>query len=183
MRIRKKYCLPVLLVAGLCALGASSSCQAPLDATGTYSGTWSFEIVDDNGTIVDIIDCPLGMTLTQDTTDKPPENLLVSGTLDVDFSCFADVPNWPAWVPIPEVTTIMVSGTMGTNGTLLLASGGCSSGACAILVLDGFGSEGLRGDPATSMELYEGRWGFAMGIAFLSPGGAAGTFVVMRDDL
>ena len=182
MRVSTQHLLPLLLLAGLCALGASSSCQAPLDAAGTYNGWWSFAIVDDNGTVVDTIDCPLGMTLDQDLAAAAPENLLVTGTLHVDFSCFEQVPNWPVWVPIPDVTAIDVSGTMGANGRLVLASGGCTTGACAILVLYGMGSTGMARDTTVpAMALYEGRWGFALGIAFLSPGGVAGTFEVERE--
>ncbi len=177
---KKKHIIPALIILALCAMGQSSSCRAPLDANGSYSGTWSFDILD-NGTVIDTIDCQLAMTLNQNVSASPPNNFTVNGALDIDFSCFDDIPNWPEWVDMPDNNTIKVTGTMEPGGKLLLASAGCTTGACAILMLDGRGA----GDNQTqsiipAMESYTGSWGFALGVAFLSPAGVAGRFEVAR---
>ena len=48
--MRKKMLVSLCLVAAaLVTLGAADSCTAPMDATGDYKGTWSFEVTEGEG--------------------------------------------------------------------------------------------------------------------------------------
>ena len=62
-----------------------------MDATGEYTGTWSIHIREGE-TVVDTVECgSIRMTLMQDVTLDPPENLKVTGTITTDdYACFAD---------------------------------------------------------------------------------------------
>lgn len=198
----KKFLVTIFLISvALVTMGQSSSCTVPMDATGDYSGSWTF-YVKDNGTIIDAIDCPLGMTLEQDVTLDHPDNFSVNGTIHVDFSCFEDAPNWPEWAKIPEPSDINVKGTMEKNGKLVLASGGCGPGTCIILALNGQGEVTeinseynetggkytqnnfviTKAEDIPSMNKYSGEWGLAIGVAFLGSAGDNGTFEVFRDE-
>jgi len=170
----------ILIAGGIALMGQSSSCSAPMDATGDYSGTWSFDITDDNGTVTDTVDCSLSMNLEQDILEPPPVNLNVTGILNVDFSCFEEIPDWPDWATIPEPDQIQVTGTMDNNGKLTLISAGCTTGACVILILEGM-AESDAGDPPM-MERYSGQWGLGIGIAFLPAALLGGRFEVLREE-
>ena len=186
-----------LTAVALFTMGQSSSCKAPMDATGSYSGTWTF-YVKDNGTVIDELDCPLSMTLEQDVAQDPPENLSVNGTIHVDFSCLDEAPNWPPGAAVPEPSDVAVGGTMDANGKIVLLSGGCGPGTCIILALDGQGEAGVRdnstarsigcqsltpaADDIPSMQHYSGEWGIAIGVAFLGSVADNGTFAVFRDE-
>ncbi len=195
-----------LLAAAIVLMGQSSSCTAPMDATGNYTGTWTL-FIKDNGTVIDELDCPLSMVLEQDITRDPPENVSVNGTVHVEYTCLEDGPNWPAWAEIPEPSNVKVAGTMDENGKLVLLSGGCGPGTCVILVLDGQGETGPIDDEDDNnednttaqvyspgsietaqageiapMTKYSGNWAFAIGVAFLGNAGDNGTFEVLRDE-
>ena len=181
--MKKNICLTfILLGAALVILGAANSCQAPMDATGDYSGTWSINIKDAE-TIVDTVECgAIRMTLTQDVTLDPPENLKVTGTITTDdYACFADA-GWPEKL-IPDPEPIEVSGTMGTNdGKLVLLSGGIGTGTGAIFIIDGTGvADSESAEAIPPMLTYSGKWGFAVSVVFLGTIGVDGTFEVTRE--
>ena len=44
---RKSFVVSCLIATALVTMGQSSSCTAPMDATGNYSGTWSFDIKEE----------------------------------------------------------------------------------------------------------------------------------------
>jgi len=194
--MKRKYFVSCCLIAvALVCMGQGSSCNAPLDATGSYSGKWSFKdnatTVDnntaadnaaDNTTAVKIIDCPLTMMLNQDVTLAPPENLNVAGRVHIDFSCLEEASTWPSWAQAPAPSDVTVTGLMSTDGKLTLASGGCGPGTCVILGLDGKAESNKIVEGKKVMTRYSGNWGFAVGIAFLGNLGATGTFEVTRDD-
>lgn len=186
-----------VLVCALVIGAVCCSCDAPLDATGTYSGKWSFldnETTLDNSTAPDpsavviglsdnatpgkIIDCPLNMELSQDTTLDPPQNLAVNGTVHIDFSCLEEASGWPSWAETPAPTTVTVTGLMDAAGNLDMLSGGCGPGTCVVLALDGVAH---GEDGGSLMTRYSGNWGFAIGFAFLGTLGGAGTFEVVRE--
>ena len=80
--MKRSMFLSLCLVAvALVTLGANNSCKAPLDTTGEYSGTWTFNYKE-GGTIIDTKDCDCTMTLDQDVDARPyPSNLILTGTL------------------------------------------------------------------------------------------------------
>lgn len=180
--MNKRFFLSFCLIAiALVTMGQSSSCTAPMDASGDYSGKWSFDIKEGD-TIVDTVDCDLTMTLEQDVTLSPPNNLKVTGSVYVDTSCLEEVPDWPEWLPIPESKEVAVTGTMNRNGRIILGTLGCGPGTCTILALDGFGeSDEPTDDETPLMKKYSGKWGLAISIAFLGTAGVNGTFEVARD--
>jgi hypothetical protein len=178
---KKLYLSCFLIAIGLFTMGQSSSCNAPMDATGDYSGTWSFD-VKDNGTVIDTIDCPLSMTLEQDVTLEVPDNLSVNGTIYVDYSCLEEIPDWPEWFTIPESSATKVTGSMDSAGKIYLASGGCTIAACALHLIEGQGeTDNQTGADKQQVQRYSGTWGVAVGIAFLPTFGVSGTFRVERD--
>ncbi len=181
--MQSKMCLTLtLLCAALASLGAANSCQAPMDATGDYSGTWSINIKEGE-TVVDTAECgAIRMTLTQDVTLNPPENLKVTGTIIADdYACFADA-GWPAKL-IPDPEPIEVSGTMGSNdGRLILVSGGLGTGTGAFFLIDGMGAaDRTSADKIPPMLTCSGKWGFAVSVVFLGTLGVDGTFSVTRE--
>jgi len=182
--MKRHLMLSICLVAvALFTLGANESCKAPMDATGTYSGTWSINITEGE-TVVDTVECDsIRMTLSQDVTLNPPKNLNVTGTVYIDdYSCLEEA-GWPAWL-IPETKEVQVSGTMGVkNGKIVLGSGGVGTGAGIIFIIDGYGeSEEQLGDEIPEMIKYSGNWGLAISVVFIGTGGVGGTFDVTRDE-
>lgn len=167
MKAQPSYVYRLMLLAVM-ASGLCVSCTPPYDATGSYTGYWSFV---DNET-KQTIECPLTMTLTQ----FPSDNMTVRGTVHVDYECMTEISNWPAAVPAPAPSDVAVSGLIDTNGKLTLASGGCGPGTCAILLLDGQGESENK-----IMVAYSGKWGFAISFAFLGTIGGTGEFQVDRD--
>lgn len=183
--MQKKMLVTIFLIsAALISMAQTPSCTAPINATGTYSGKWMFDVKDEAGNIIDTAECPLEMTLQQDVTLNPPQNLKVTGIVHVDFSCLDEVPTWPEWAQIPEPSDVQVSGSMDTNGKLTLLSGGCGPGTCIILSISGMGekvaTEEAGDGEIPAMAKYSGEWGFAIGVAFLGQTGGKGTFVVNR---
>ena len=168
MKSKSSYLCCLTLLA-LIASGLCSSCTAPYDATGSYTGQWSFL---DNVT-KETIECPLTMTLTQ----YPSDNMTVRGTVHVDYQCLTETSGWPSLIPAPAASDVAVSGLMDAQGKLTLASGGCGPGTCAILLLDGPGVSENK-----IMVSYSGKWGFAIGFAFGGTFGGTGEFLVDRDE-
>ena len=178
---RKFFVTSCLIAIALITMGQSSSCTAPMDATGNYSGTWSFDIKEGE-TIIKTVECYLSMMLTQNVTLDPPDNLKITGTVSVDFTCLEEIPDWPAWIPIPDLTDIDVTGTMSENGRIILGSGGCGPGSCIILAFDGQGESDSQNDgEIPNMTSYSGKWGLAISIAFLGSAGVDGTFEVFSE--
>ena len=181
--MKRKMCLTLILVcAALVTLGAANSCQAPMDAAGDYSGTWSINIKEGE-TVVDTVECGvIRMTLVQDVTLDPPENLTVTGTITTDdYVCFAEA-GWPEKL-IPDPEPIEVTGTMGSNdGRLVLLSGGLGTGTGAIFIVDGIGvADSESTEEIPPMLTYSGKWGFAVSVVFLGTVGVDGTFDVTRE--
>lgn len=181
--MQRNMCLSIILLgAALATLGASNSCQAPMDATGDYAGTWSIHIREGE-TVVDTVECgAIRMTFTQDVTLDPPENLKVTGTITTDdYACFADA-GWPEQL-IPDPEPIEVTGTMGVNdGKLFLLSGGLGTGTGAVFIIDGIGmADSESTDAIPPMLTYSGKWGFAVSIVFIGTAGVDGTFDVTRE--
>lgn len=179
--MNKRYFLnTVFIAAALVSMAQAPSCTAPMNATGTYSGKWTMPITE-NDVVVGSVDCPLEMTLTQNISMQPPDNLKVTGTVHVDFSCLAEVPTWPAWATIPEPSDVPVSGLMEQSGKLTLLSGGCGPGTCVILSIAGSGAaDAAQNGQVPAMTGYSGEWGFAIGVAFLGNAGGKGTFEVTK---
>lgn len=184
---KKMFASLCLVGVALVTLGASDSCKAPMDATGDYKGTWSFEVTEGEGeeaTTRTVVCEGLRMTLDQDVNLDPPENVKVTGTLFIDdYSCL-DEANWPPLIPRPKPGEVGVTGTMGTNDKrIILGSGGIGTGAGAIFALDGFGeSDNPTGDETPKMTGYAGKWGLAVSVVFIGTGGVDGAFEVTRDE-
>ena len=185
--MQKRMMVSLGLVAlALVTLGASDSCKAPMDATGDYSGTWSFEVTEGEGeeaTTRTVVCEGLRMTLDQDVNLEYPENVKVTGTLFIDdYSCL-DEANWPPLIPRPKPGEVAITGTMGTSDKrIILGSGGIGTGAGAIFALDGFGeSDEPTGDETPEMTSYAGTWGLAVSVVFIGTAGVDGTFAMERD--
>jgi len=184
--MRKKMLVSICLVGvALFTLGAADSCTAPMDATGDYSGTWSFEVTEGEGeeATTRIVECTdLRMSLEQDVNLDPPDNLKITGTVYIDdYSCLEDA-NWPAFL-IPEPGEFKVAGTMSaSDNRIILASGGLGPGSVVVFGTDGFGeSDEPSGDEIPEMTGYSGKWGLAFSFLFFN-GGVNGTFEVTRDE-
>ena len=180
--MKKRMLLSFCLVAvALVTLGAEKSCKAPMDATGDYSGTWSINIKEE-GTIVDTAECgTISMTLEQDVTLDPPDNLKVTGTLYFDdYSCLEEA-GWPSWL-IPEKKEVEVSGRMTEGAKIVLSSGGLGTGVGVIFIVDGLGESDVQTeDEIPEMTKYSGKLGLAISVVFIGTGGVGGTFEVMRE--
>jgi hypothetical protein len=157
-----------------------------MDATGDYSGTWSFEVTEGEGeeaTTRTVVCDTLRLTLDQDVNLDPPENLTVKGTVYIDdYSCLEEA-NWPQFL-IPEPGEWEVTGTMGaSDNRIILASGGVGTGAGIIWGMDGIGeSAESTGEEIPEMTSYAGTWGLAVSVVFIGTGGVGGTFEVARDE-
>jgi hypothetical protein len=181
--MRKRGILTIFLItAALISMAQTPSCTAPMNATGSYSGKWTFDVKDEAGNVIDTVECSLEMTLQQNVALNPPQNLKVTGIVHVDFSCLDEVPTWPDWAKIPEPSDVQVTGTMDTKGKLTLASAGCGPGTCVVLALAGPGAIESTAPPDTqgipNMVKYSGDWGFAISVAFLGTTGGSGKFEV-----
>jgi len=186
--MRKKMLVSLCLVAAaLITLGAADSCTAPMDATGDYSGTWSFEVTEGEGeeaTKRTVVCESLSLRLEQDVNLDYPENLKVTGTVFIDsYSCLEDA-NWPENLPFPKPGEWEVTGTMGVdNNRITLITGGLGPGTGLIFGMDGVGeSVEPNGDTIPEMISYAGKWGFALGVVFIGSGGFGGEFAVERDE-
>lgn len=170
---------------GLCAVAGmvTAGCErveSPFDTTGDYVGAWSGTAQDEPegedavkqiepGDIQIVEDCPLSMTLVQNVDAGFPSNLRVDGTVTVDYAC-VDLPS--RFLSIPP-TTVNVGGFLQENGNLTLLSGGCSTGFCVVLTMDGRG-EDVDGDGF--MDSYAGDWNYLILLAGVVPFGFEGTF-------
>jgi hypothetical protein len=164
--------LLVLMVVGVLNMGQEQCSPEfplpPFDATGDYAGIWRGRS-DDQMQIVEA--CPLSITLAQDTSLNWPEDHAVKGQVVIDYSCI-ELPEWVQ--PIPP-SVVDVGGLLGDDGHLVLLSGGCGTGLCVVLALDG---EGEDEDADGLMDRYEGEWSFVILLAGVEPFGVAGFFDV-----
>jgi hypothetical protein len=157
-----------------------------MDATGDYSGTWNIEVKEGEGeeSTSRMVECgTISLTLNQDVTLDPADNLKVTGVLNVDnYSCLTEA-GWPEKL-VPEPTEINLSGVMGSkDGKLFLASGGLGAGSGAVFIMDGFGeADSESEEEIPDMIYYSGDWGFAVSLVFLGTVGVGGTFELERDE-
>ena len=175
--MKKRMFLSLCLVAiALVTLGASNSCNTPMNATGEYSGIWSLN-VKVAGFPINIVDCDCTMSLNQDITLDPPDNLNITGTLNVDTSCLEESGLWPDGLPIENVD---ITGTMTSiNETIILVSGVLDTGVGTNLVLNGQGeSDNPTEGEIPEMTGYSGNWNFALSFIVNLP--IDGTFDVTR---
>lgn len=170
--MRKRLELAGFLVfVALLALG-QNQCPvppAPFDATGEYEGTWWG--TTDEAEPQEVVECPLGMSLTQNTSLQYPADHAVSGTITIDYSCI----ELPEWAERPEASEVEVSGILGDEGNLVLASGGCGTGFCVVLALNGPAQDT---DSDGFVDTYSGDWGLAFLLAGVEPLGVSGGFEV-----
>lgn len=145
--------------------------KPPFDVTGSYAGTWQGQSEDDQAQ--EVAACPLQITLTQDVTAGYPADHGVQGTVVIDYSCF----QWPEWFPPVPPSTVNVSGLLGDNGHLVLLSGGCGTGFCVVLSLDG---PAVDNDSDGHADVYSGTWHLAFLLAGVQPFGFSGTFTTNR---
>lgn len=171
-------------IAALCAAAGCwvAGCEripAPFDTTGTYAGTWTGTAQDDpeetdgkqaSPEDVQVVeDCPLALTLAQNVDADFPRNLRVDGTVTVDYGCVALPARFGAIPP----STVNVSGFLREDGGLTLLSGGCATGFCVVLSMDGQG-EDANGDGF--MDTYAGDWTYLILLAGVVPFGFEGGF-------
>jgi hypothetical protein len=163
-------------VLGGLAVAAMTGCPgipAPVfDATGTYVGSWTGtaqDTEDPEAKQQTVDECPITLVLTQDFDAQWPANRTVQGSVTVDYSC-VDLPErFPSIPP----STVDVSGILGENGDLTLLSGGCGTGFCVVLVMNG---QGVDSDSDGFMDLYDGDWSYTILLAGVQPFGFTGTF-------
>lgn len=143
----------------------------PFDASGTYVGTWSGDVVSNEPATkqVEVTNCPLTLDLTQNLDGAFPTNFGVNGMATIDFSCIELPDRFPETPP----SMVQVGGIMSDAGKLVLASGGCGTGVCALLTLDGQGEDT---DNDGSMDMYDGTWQFTIALAGVLPYQITGTF-------
>ena len=178
--MKKRMFLSLCLVAiALVTLGASNSCNAPMDATGEYSGIWSFKVkVAD--VLINTVDCDCTMSLNQDVTLDPPANLNITGTINVATSCLEESGLWPDGLPVPPFENVDITGTMNSiNETIILVSGPLDTGVGTNLVLNGPGeSDNPTEGEIPEMTGYSGNWDFVLSFIVDLP--IDGTFDVTR---
>ena len=144
----------------------------PFDATGSYDGTWQGQTDENTQTVAA---CPLQLTLAQNVYANFPARMHVSGTAVIDYSCF----DWPEWFPPVPPSTVEVSGLMGEDKHLVLLSGGCGTGFCIVLSLDGQGEDSNNDQ---LMDEFCGEWKLTFLLAGVQPFGFSGTFEVVRSE-
>lgn len=169
----RRWSIGAVLVAGAAMTLGQSQCAVeppapPMDATGTYAGTWQGQ--NEDGT-EEVSACALTVTLDQNPAAGFPGNHGVTGTVTINYDCFT----LPDWLDTPPASEVQVSGIWADDGQLGLASGGCGTGMCVVLLLDGIG-EDLDSDGY--MDRYTGDWGYAILLAGVQPFGFEGTFAV-----
>ncbi|MBI1317954.1 MAG: hypothetical protein GC168_03260 [Candidatus Hydrogenedens sp.] len=162
-------CMAVLMVAGCPPVGGVP--VAPFDATGYYEGTWSGSTM--SGTAKEdaqeVQACPLEFTLTQNVNAPWPQRFGVNGTVKVDYSCLT----LPDWVDTPPPGEVNVAGVMDEQGKVGLLTGGCGTGMCVALGLDG---PGVDTDSDGYMDSFSGEWQFSLLLAGFTPFTIRGSF-------
>ena len=148
----------------------------PFDATGTYVGTWSGQATT-GATKQEIAACPLELTLTQNTAANWPQSFAVTGSVFIDFSCI-ELPEWAEDQEL-EPGLVQVTGVMNEPGQLGLLTGGCGTGLCVVLGLDG---TGVDADNDGMMDTYAGDWAFSLLLAGVEPLTIRGSFDAEFDD-
>jgi hypothetical protein len=175
------------LVAALGLAGCPTQSTPPFDTTGDYAGTWSgitYDVPDETEGEVEgetegeapvvkqtIEGCPLELALVHDVDAITPGNYFVRGTATIDYTCIA----LPDRFVAPPPSTVTVSGLLQQDGTLTLASGGCGTGYCVVLTLDGAGADS---DSDGFMDQYDGDWTWLLLLAGVAPFGSTGTYTL-----
>jgi len=189
--MKRSMFLSLFLVAvALVTLGANNSCKdlrnVPLDTTGEYSGTWTFNYKE-GGTIVDTKDCACTMTLDQDVNLPFPRNIYLTGTLNINLSCLDEWENWPYGQEYPSFEAVegLYGGTVvNSDGRIAVTLGSEVSWleVDGFLDLGGFGeSENQAGVDIPEMTRYSGDWELVVsGVVFLGTVTINGTFDVTR---
>lgn len=170
----KLFILMFCVVAAVLTLGQTQCPQwpkPPFDTTGLYTGTWAGLVDEDEQ--VRRIECPLTLHLEQTLTAAYPGDHAVKGWVEIDYSCL-DVPERITELPASKVN---VSGLLADDGRLTLFSGGCGTGACAILMI---GGQGVTTDNDNLMDTYTGNWSLVILLAGVQPFGVSGMFEVER---
>ncbi len=149
--------------------------KPPFDATGDYEGTWQGQTdpTAEDAESHEILACPLTMSLKQELTAPYPGDHRVTGTVVVDYSCLNDL--LPDSIQELPDSTVDVSGLLGDDGKIVLLSGGCGVGACAVMTLAGSGEDA---NDDGIMDSFSGNWSFIILIAGVQPFGVSGTFTV-----
>jgi len=141
------------------------------DASGVYEGTW-------NGTTAsgtkaeeaqEVLACPLEFTLTQNVSAPWPQSFGVSGSAVIDYSCLT----LPEWVETPPPGVVQLSGVMDDQGKVGLLTGGCGTGMCVVLGMDG---PGVDADDDGQMDSFSGEWQFSLLLAGYTPFTIRGSF-------
>jgi hypothetical protein len=170
-----------LLAACLCAGALLHGCEqvpAPFDTTGDYAGTWSGTAQDapeesakqiEPGEPQIVEACPLSLSLTQNVAAPFPGNFRVDGTVTVDYGCV----ELPLRFETPPPATVNVGGFLQEDGSLTLLSGGCGTGFCVVLTMDGAAADT---DDDGFMDTYSGDWSYLILLAGVMPFGFEGTF-------
>ena len=140
----------------------------PFDTTGDYAGTWSGNSSDAEQNVAD---CPLEIMLTQDVNADYPGSHGVHGMVTIDYSCI----ELPEGFDEPAPTVVQVAGILGDDGKLGLLSGGCGTGLCVVLGLNGVAEDTAQDG---FMDAYAGEWSFQILLAGVEPFGFTGTFDV-----
>jgi hypothetical protein len=138
----------------------------PFDTTGEYAGTWSGNSSDNTQ---NVLECPLELMLTQNVEADYPGSHAVSGMATIDFSCI----ELPEWVNEPVPSVVNVNGILGDDGKMGLLTGGCGTGLCVVLGLDGQAEDM---DDDGFMDTYAGTWSYQILLAGVEPFGFTGTF-------
>ncbi len=162
------------VVAAILTLGQTQCPQwpkPPFDTTGLYKGTWQ-GIPNDAGSVQQV-QCPLTLHLDQTLTAAYPGDHAVKGWVEIDYSCI-EVPDRIAELPASKVN---ISGLLTDDGRLSLFSGGCGTGACAILMMAG---QGGTTNTDAYMDTFTGNWSLILLLAGVEPFGISGTFDVDR---
>lgn len=148
----------------------------PFSAAGTFEGTWSGQETSEAPMKQEpqqVVDCPLTLVLTQNVEQGGFGAYRVQGTATVNYSCI-DLPAWLGEIPASNVE---VGGLMTKEGHLTLLSGGCGTGLCVVLSLDG---QGVDSDADGLMDTYAGDWNYTLLFPGFTPFGFEGTFEAAR---
>jgi hypothetical protein len=170
--VTKRYAIAFTGLIAFLLLGMDD-CQdqfpdPPFDTTGDYEGTWTGNSMDAEQ---NVNGCPLTLMLTQNVNADYPGSHAVSGMATIDFSCI----ELPEWVDEPVPSVVQVNGILGDDGKLGLLTGGCGTGLCVVLGLNGTAEDM---DQDGLMDAYAGQWSYQILLAGVEPFGFNGTFDV-----